>query len=113
MRIVETVISGPTVSVMNIFAGMDPSAEQHGNEHYLPRPQVHHVDSFKEMTQILIFQKFAIEEFRCSLDCAASSDQFVEIFIHGALRTNGSNRDVSTTMRRLAQVTAEHRRILR
>jgi hypothetical protein len=80
---------------MNIFAGMDPSAEQHGNEHDLPRPEVRHVDSFEEMPQTLVLQKFAIEEFRRSLDSVTSSDQLVEIFIHGVLSSNGSNRDAS------------------
>ena len=75
MRIVETVISGPAVGVTNIFAGMDPSAEQHGNEHNLPRPQVRQVDSFEEMPQILVLHKFAIEEFRGRLDCATPPDE--------------------------------------
>src|SRR5271167_1720934 len=75
VRIVQTLISGQGMGVMNIFAGIHSSAEEHGNEHNLPGPDVPHVYSFKEMAQIIILQNFAIEDFRSSLDSATSSDQ--------------------------------------
>jgi hypothetical protein len=82
--IVETVISGPAMSFVNISAGMDSSTEEHRNEHNLAGPEVRHVYSFKEMAQIVIVLNFAVEEFRSSLDGATSPDQFVEVFSHGA-----------------------------
>lgn len=74
VRIVQTMISGPGVGIMNVFAGIDSSAEKHGKEHNLPGPEVRCVYSFKEMAQIIILQNFGIEEFGSSLDRAASPD---------------------------------------
>jgi hypothetical protein len=54
VRIVQTVISGPGMGVMNIFAGIHSSAEEHGNEHNLPGPDVPHVYSFKKKARIII-----------------------------------------------------------
>src|ERR1039458_9630153 len=82
------------MGVMNVFAGIHSSAEEHGNEHNLPGPEVRHVYSFKERAQIIILQNFAIEEFRSSLDSATSTDQFKEVFSHCVLINNESNRDI-------------------
>src|ERR1039458_8353230 len=82
------------MGVMNVFAGIHSSAEEHGNEHNLPGPEVRHVYSFKERAQIIILQNFAIEEFRSSLDSATSTDQFKEVFSHCVLINNESNRAI-------------------
>src|SRR5271169_2244238 len=84
------------MGVMNIFAGIHSSAEEHGNEHNLPGPEVRHVCSFKETAQLIILQEFAIEKFRSSIDGATSPDQFIEVFSHGVLINNGSEGDVTT-----------------
>jgi hypothetical protein len=51
------------MGVMNTFPCIHPSAEEHGNEHSLPRPEVGHVNPFKEMLQIFILQDFVVEKF--------------------------------------------------
>jgi hypothetical protein len=45
---------------MKIFASVHAPAEEHGDEHNLPRAEVGHVYSSKEMPQILILQKLVI-----------------------------------------------------
>jgi hypothetical protein len=54
VRIVQTVISGTGMGVTNIFPCIHSSAEEHGNQHSLPGPEVRHVNSFKEMAQAII-----------------------------------------------------------
>jgi len=75
--IVQTVISGPGMGVTDIVPCIHSSAEEHGNEHSLPGPEVRHVNSFKEMAQAIILQDFVVEEFRSSLDSATSPDQVI------------------------------------
>jgi hypothetical protein len=65
------------VRVTHIFPCIHPSAEEHGNEHSLPGPEVRHVNSFKEMAQAIILQDFVVEEFCSSLDSATSPDQVI------------------------------------
>jgi hypothetical protein len=72
---VQTVISGPGMSVTNAFPCIHAAAEEHGNQHNLPGPEVRHVSSFKEMAQAIILQDFVVEEFRSSLNSATSPDQ--------------------------------------
>jgi hypothetical protein len=98
VRTVQTLISEPAVGVINIFPGIHSSAEEHGNEHNLPGPEVGHVYLFKEMAQIIILQNFVIEEFRSSLDSATSPDQFIEVFSHGVLINNECKGDVTTVI---------------
>jgi hypothetical protein len=74
MHILQTVISGAGMSVMNILPCMHSSAEEHGNEHGLPGPEVHHVNSLKELAQAIILQDLVVEEFSSILDSATSPD---------------------------------------
>jgi hypothetical protein len=74
VRIVQTVISGAGMGVMNILPCIHSSGEEHGNEHSLPGPEVRHVNSVKELAQAIILQDFLVEEFRSSLDSATSPD---------------------------------------
>src|SRR5579864_1296850 len=82
--VVQTMISGPCVGIMNILAGIHSPAEEHGKEHNLPGPEMRRVYLFKEMAQIIILQNFAVEEFGSSLDGPTSPDQFIEVLNHGA-----------------------------
>jgi hypothetical protein len=50
--IVQTLISGLGMGVMNIFPCVSPSAEKHGNLHSLSGTDVRHINSFKEMAQV-------------------------------------------------------------
>jgi len=72
VRVVQTVISGAGMGVMNTFPCIHSSAEEHGNEHSLSGPEVCHVNSLKEMAQAIIMQDLVVEEFSSSLDGAPS-----------------------------------------
>jgi hypothetical protein len=82
VRFVQTMISGPGMDFMKIFPRIHPPAQDHGNEHDLPRPQVRHVHSFKKMAQFLILRNFLVEQFGGSTNRLPSPDQFIKIFGH-------------------------------
>ena len=63
------------MGVMNAFPCNRSSAEEHRNEHRLPRPEVCHVNSFKEVAQIVILQDFVVEKVRGGFDSPASPNQ--------------------------------------
>ena len=75
VRVVQSVLSGAGMSSMHIFPCIHSSAEEHGNEHGLPGPEVRHVNSLKKLAQVVILQDLVIEEFSSSLDRATSPDQ--------------------------------------
>jgi hypothetical protein len=75
VRMVQTVVSRLGMSVMHILPCIHSSAEEHGNEHSLPGPEVRHVNSLKELAQAIILQELVVEEFSSSLDSATSPDQ--------------------------------------
>ena len=83
--LVQTVVSRVGMGVMNIFPCIHSSAEEHGNEHSLPRPEVRHVSSLKEMAQVVIMQDLVIEEVSRSLDSPTSPDQVKQVFNHDVL----------------------------
>jgi hypothetical protein len=85
VRLVQTMISGSSMHFMKIFPGIHTPAQDHGNEHDLPRPQVRHVYSFKKMAQFLILRNFLVEQFRCSNNRFTSPDQLIKIFGHNLL----------------------------
>ena len=77
VRIVQTVISGVGMGVMHILPCIHSSAEEHGNEHNLPGPEVRHVSSLKELAQAIILQDLVVEHFSSGLDSATSPDQLI------------------------------------
>lgn len=89
LGLVQTVLSRAGMGVMHIFPRIHPSAEEHGNEHGLPRPEVRHVNSLKEMSQVVIMQDLVIEEGSRSLDSLTSPDQIKQIFNHDVLTAKG------------------------
>jgi hypothetical protein len=95
VRIVQTVISGAGVGVMNILPCIHSSAEEHRNEHHLPGPEVRHVNSLEELAQAIILQDLVIEEFSSSLDSAASPNQVKQVFNHCVLAANECYGDFS------------------
>ena len=64
------------MGVMNIFASVHASAQEHGNEHDLPGAEVRHVSFFKEVTEAIILENSLIKAFRSSLNSLTSADQF-------------------------------------
>jgi hypothetical protein len=74
MRFAQTVISGPGMRAMNLFACVHSTAEEHGNEHNLPGAEVRHVSLLKEVAKAIILQNLLVEPFRGSLDNLMSAD---------------------------------------
>ena len=68
MRIGQTAISKSGMGVTNIFPCIHSSSEKHGNEHRLPGSEVHHVNSLKEMAQVIILRDLVVEDFGSRLD---------------------------------------------
>jgi hypothetical protein len=82
VRLGQTMISGSGMDFMKILPGIHTPAQDHGNEHDLPRPQVRHVYPLKKMMQFLILRNLFIEEFRGSSNRFTSSDHLVKVFSH-------------------------------
>lgn len=78
VSVVQPVTSGPRTSIMNTHARIhDSPSEEHGNEQTLPRAEMRHISSFKEVPEALVFQNFLVEGFRGSPDGAPSTDQVI------------------------------------
>lgn len=104
--LVQTVVSRVGMGVVHIFPRIHSSAEEHGNEHSLPRPEVRHVNALKEMTQVVIMQDLVIEEGSRSLDSLPSPDQLKQVFNHDFLTAKMSVIDFSTVKSGLAALLA-------